>query len=182
MYRFGRVCITHEGKMAVDANNYNVKSKKLSDEHRSNLRAYRTGKKHSEETKDKISINNGRYNLGKHLSEETRQKISYSKCKNKSELDGFVTPINKRIRASKEWKNWRLATFERDGYTCQKKECKFCNNKKGVTLHPHHIKPFATHIEERFNIDNGITYCADYHIKSRELHKNIGGEEHFNKR
>ena len=70
------------------------------------------------------------------------------------------------------WKIWREAVFLRDNFTCQNKGCEFCNNKIGVMIHPHHKKPVAIFPELAFKVDNGITYCAEYHINSG-LHKGI---------
>lgn len=70
------------------------------------------------------------------------------------------TPENKRIRASKEYVEWRKSVYERDDYTCQ--DC----GVRGGKLHPHHIKGFALHPELRFEVDNGLTLCEDCHQKT----------------
>lgn len=70
---------------------------------------------------------------------------------------GGVSPINERLRKSKEYKLWRVAVFERDDYTCQ--ECGI----KGGELHADHIKPFAFYPQLRFAIDNGRTLCVNCH-------------------
>ena len=76
--------------------------------------------------------------------------------------DKYSVLSNKEIRYSPAYKLWRHEVFKRDNFTCQ-----FCgeNNPK-KTYHAHHIKRFALHEDERFNIDNGITLCE-------QCHKNI---------
>lgn len=69
------------------------------------------------------------------------------------------------IRESKEFKIFRDCVFTTDDYVCQK-----CG-QKGYKLHPHHILNFSQHPEERFNPNNGITFCEDCH---REFHKIYG--------
>lgn len=73
---------------------------------------------------------------------------------------GGVTPENKIIRRSLEFKFWREAVFKRDNWTCV--HC----GKRGVTLHPDHIKPFAFFPELRFDVENGRTLCVDCHKKT----------------
>lgn len=73
---------------------------------------------------------------------------------------GGVTPIHYKIRHSIEFKLWRESIFKRDNWTCQ--DC----GVRGGKLHPHHIKPFATHPELRFELSNGRTLCVDCHKKT----------------
>lgn len=87
---------------------------------------------------------------------------------------GGITPLNHHLRTSSMWKIWREAIFLRDNFTCQNPNCEYCHNQMGVILHPHHIKSFAEYPELRFNINNGITYCAEFHLNSKLLHKAIG--------
>jgi len=102
----------------------------------------------------------------------TQQGISYN------EWNGFTTSILHRLRNDAKYNIWRNKVFLRDKFTCKNKDCKFCNNEVGVFLHAHHIKSFAKYPKLRFNINNGITYCAGFHLKSN-LHLNTmkGGKD-----
>ena len=73
---------------------------------------------------------------------------------------GGITPINKIIRTSSEYKLWRKSVFERDNYTCI-----WCGIR-GKELNADHIKPFALFPELRFAIDNGRTLCRGCHQKT----------------
>ncbi|MCK9429552.1 MAG: NUMOD3 domain-containing DNA-binding protein [Candidatus Omnitrophica bacterium] len=157
---------------------------KLSEETKRKISLANKGRIISEETKKKISNSH----LGIRQSEESKRKISMSKqnlsnnikikiSARNQKIDlkdwcGFKVIENKRIRSSNMWKIWREAVFLRDNFTCQNKNCHYCNNKQGGFLHPHHIKPFSLYPELRFDVNNGITYCKDYHLKSN-LHKNM---------
>ena len=66
---------------------------------------------------------------------------------------------------SREYKAWRKAVFERDGYAC-----KICGDKKGGNLRAHHIKHYSEFPELRHEISNGITLCENCHIK---VHSNM---------
>jgi hypothetical protein len=77
---------------------------------------------------------------------------------------GGITPINKSIRGSLEYKKWREEVFNRDNYSCT--ECG-AKSQKGVSvyLEAHHIMPFATHPKLRFATENGQTLCKKCHNK-----------------
>lgn len=112
--------------------------------------------------------------LGKLQSQETKIKISaIQQGISVEEWKGFISPLNQLLRKSSMYKIWRNAVFLRDNFTCQNPECEYCHNKIGVMLHPHHKKSFAKFPELRYIVDNGITYCKEFHINSKILHKNI---------
>lgn len=106
------------------------------------------GRKHSEETKKKMSLARIGKDIGKYRGEKSPA------------WKGGVTPINQIIRTSTEYKQWRKAVFEKDNYVC-----KLCG-QRGGKLCAHHIKPFSIFIELRFDIQNGNTLCKECHKKT----------------
>jgi len=56
-----------------------------------------------------------------------------------------------------EYKQWRTAVFERDNYTCN--GCRVV----GGYLEAHHVLPWSTFPDRRFDVSNGITVCLDCH-------------------
>lgn len=149
------------------------------------------GIKLSEETKNKMSLaRKGKipyWAIGKSQSDETRKKRS-SSLKKWHEVYGFtketkikqslaqrgslgsnwkggISPINKRIRRSIEFVEWRNTVFERDNYTCQ-----LCGQHGGI-LHPHHIEKFSDNIDKRFSVENGITLCEFCHVGIVNYHE-----------
>ena len=101
---------------------------------------------------------------GRKLSEEHRKKaiknLEPRYGKDNPAWKGGITPLNQKIRKSKEYRLWRIAVLERDNYTCR-----FCGQVGGI-IHADHIKPFSLFPELRFAIDNGRTLCVDCHKKT----------------
>ena len=129
----------------------------------------RIGQRIAENTKKKMSLSH----VGKNKypkSDEHKDKLSKKLLGNKNAplgeknhfWKGGITPINRRIRSSREYKIWRIAVFERDNYTCIWCGAKNCEEQK-VVLNADHIKPFAYYPELRFAIDNGRTLCEPCH-------------------
>lgn len=118
---------------------------------------YLLGRKASELTKKKMSI----ASKGKKKSLQHRLNISLAKKGNKSHTwKGGITPLNKILRESLEYRLWREAVFARDNFTCQ--EC----GQRGGNLQADHIKPFALFPELRLALDNGRTLCVECHKKT----------------
>jgi 5-methylcytosine-specific restriction endonuclease McrA len=81
-------------------------------------------------------------------------------AENNPNWKGGITPLNRKIRQSPEYKQWRLAVFKRDLFTCQR-----CG-RVGGCLRAHHIRPFCVDEESRLDPDNGKTLCEDCHRKT----------------
>ena len=119
---------------------------------------FHVGRKRSLETKNRIS----EALKGKPKSTDAKLKMSLARKgkyegKNHPNWQGGITPINQKIKNSKEYKLWREAVFKRDSFTCV-----FCKSK-GIYLNADHIKPFSLFPELRFAIDNGRTLCVPCH-------------------
>lgn len=97
--------------------------------------------------------------IGKLLSEDHRAKLRQSvpRGENSPHWKGGITPINKAIHVSPQFKRWALAVKIRDNFTCQ--SCQ----KHGGQMHADHIKRFADFPSLRFDLLNGRTLCPDCH-------------------
>ena len=110
------------------------------------------GKPRKEETKKGISM----ALTGRVFSEEHKEAISKARI----ELFDRIGRVGKQERG---WKfaRWKKEIYKRDNYTCQ-----VCGTKGEITAH--HILSWKDYHELRFELENGITLCADCHHK---LHK-----------
>ncbi len=73
----------------------------------------------------------------------------------------------KRAWSRSIYQNWRIAVFAKDDYTCQ-----ICGDDKGGNLHAHHIKPWASDVDGRYDITNGITLCEKCHTYTHKTGEN----------
>ncbi len=172
-----------------------------SEETKQKIRLATVGKKkHSKEAREKMSLSrkgNPSWSKGKKFSEEYRKKISdghkgqiaHNKGKANPSLKGDknpswkggITPINKQIRHSFKYRQWRSDVYQRDDYTCQ-----MCF-VRGVEIHADHIKQFALifqenkitslpealDCEEFWNINNGRTLCKPCHMNTSTYLKKV---------
>ncbi|MFA1510069.1 HNH endonuclease [Priestia aryabhattai] len=69
-----------------------------------------------------------------------------------------------RFRKTFEFKSWRTAVFQRDGYACQ-----VCN-VKGGTLNAHHLDGYNWCTEKRTDVNNGVTLCKECHDKFHDIY------------
>lgn len=65
---------------------------------------------------------------------------------------------------SAQYKDWRLAVYQRDNYKCVK-----CGSKERINAH--HIRSWKYYPELRYDVDNGVTLCEKCHIA---LHQQYG--------
>jgi len=139
----------------------------------------RQGRKHSFETRTKISI----ANKGKIAWNKGKKYLAFTKEKNVN-WKGGITSLMETIRHSFEYRLWRSDVFKRDKYMCQK-----CFKQK-CYLEVHHRIPInkiiskyniqciedALLCQELWNINTGITLCSHCHIDV-DIHRQrfVGG-------
>lgn len=67
-------------------------------------------------------------------------------------------------RHSSEYKKWRDKVFHNFEYKCD------CCGVKGGELNAHHLNSWNTHVEERYNVGNGVLLCVKCHIKFHSIY------------
>jgi len=82
---------------------------------------------------------------------------------------GGITPDRVRLRISLDMKLAREACFKRDDYTCR--DC----GQRGGKLNAHHIWPFQSYPQLKFEVSNLLTLCKRCHDA---FHKAAGGHVH----
>lgn len=158
-----------------------LKTRKLTSLANKGKKPWITGKHHTEEWKKRMSLlKKGK--PGKPLSEETKRKISLNNGAPKGAKHWNWKGGYKRRHVSSDWIQRRMfkremqkLIFERDDYTCQ-----LCG-VRGVNLQVDHIQSWAEYVELRFSMDNCRTLCAKCHYKitfGREMPKHIKGWGH----
>lgn len=70
---------------------------------------------------------------------------------------GGLTPKSLQGRGYNEAKSFRSAVLERDGHKCT-------NCGTGERLEVHHVLPWSTHPERRYDASNGLTLCRPCHM------------------
>jgi len=69
---------------------------------------------------------------------------------------GGITPLREAAMSRLDYKLWRFGVFKRDAFRCV-----LCGGGK---IHAHHIQPWRSHQERRYDVDNGITLCEPCHM------------------
>lgn len=116
------------------------------------------------------TINNPR--LGKKHSDESKKKISLAKMgQNKGSANWkWITDRTKLVtygdseeRRSPRYGAWRREVCNRDNW-----KCKISNQDCNGRLEVHHILSFTDFPELRYIINNGITLCHAHHPRNRK--------------
>lgn len=157
--------IGSQGRLRKYIKGHSNKNTKFSIEHKLKLSLAKRGKPSNR--------------LGYVCSNETKRKISKSNSgkygSKSSNWKGGITTLNKCIRTSDRYKEWRTQIFIRHNFTCQ--EC----GKINCYIEVHHIKPLYRILKENniqsiedalncieiWNPLNGITLCKECHKKYR---------------
>lgn len=112
-----------------------------------------------------------RNRLGTTTSLETRLKMSKAqkvRFKDKTKHPKWIVDRSQlkktRLQAyDVAYKQWMLNVKNRDGW-----RCKIANGDCSGRLEAHHILPWRSHPELRYQLNNGITLCHYHHPRKRE--------------
>lgn len=70
----------------------------------------------------------------------------------------YDSETNVLLRKDVDYVYWRKAVFDRDSYTCVN-----CKDNSGGNLEAHHKNGWHWDVENRYNVDNGVTLCSMCH-------------------
>ncbi len=125
------------------------------------------GKKHKEETKEKISKTRKSLNISK-----GKNNYFYGKSgENSPAWKGGISSKKALFYSSEDWANKRFEIMNRDSFTCGL--CGRKSNNERNIFNVHHIIPLRLDWNLRLENTNLITLCEDCHKKT------FGLEEEF---
>ena len=142
-------------------------------ETREKISAALMGRKHSPETRKKISLANTGHKgtfTGRRHSEDTKRRISESQKGEKGHWWGKRGENSHRWIADRSqlkvaedrrttaYVVWRKLVKDRDGW-----RCRMASEVCMGDLTAHHILPWRLHPELRYEINNGIALCRYHH-------------------
>jgi len=121
----------------------------------------------SEVASTRTGTNSPRF--GVKLTKETRSKIASAlkgrfRGKENPQWKGGSAYERAQWHSRHEYKEWRYSVYERDNYTCQ-----LCGQESVGNIQAHHIHPWSTHPELRFEVSNGITLCKPCHLSIKGI-------------
>lgn len=114
--------------------------------------------------------------IGKKHTVETRAKISAVvrvRALRGAAAPGYIDGkgVERRgERLSEQAKQWRYDVMARDEFMCI-----HCGDDQGGNLVAHHRKPWSTHPELRFDLNNGVTLCEACHHLHHYIYPFIPG-------
>lgn len=95
---------------------------------------------------------------------ETLRSASQKSCGCLHWPKGEMSPLynhdlteEERSRDNELYRKWRLEVYKRDNFTCQ------CCKGENLYLNAHHIKSYKDNKELRYDLNNGISLCAECH-------------------
>ena len=90
----------------------------------------------------------------------------YLRGENNPNFDNSISIEDRIIRRNFDgYAYWRREVYKRDNFTCQ---C--CGDDKGGNIQAHHLNGYNWDIENRTNVDNGITLCEKCHKNFHNLY------------
>lgn len=112
--------------------------------------------------------------IGKKHTEETKLRMSLAQLGEKGgNWQGGKTAEHRLVRTRAAYSTWRTAVYKRDNYTCQ-----ICG-EKGGKLNADHIEPLAKNIDRVYDLGNGRTLCVECHKKTDSYGFNYMWKEYY---
>lgn len=78
---------------------------------------------------------------------------------------GFDPGKNRHGDTCNLYRPWKREVHKRDGY-----KCVLCSTKTSRVLRAHHLNGWKWDVENRYNVDNGITLCYEHHENFHKIY------------